>query len=97
MTYVERDVVERIASGTRERPRSGHFLTPTSSRSGEVIDSYGRVDTPRATTLYLEENPGRIRSRSITYATTGPRLSRERIVVEEGGRRKETYRTLGSI
>jgi len=41
----------------------------------------------------LEEGPLRM-SRSITYATTGPRLSRERVVVEEAGRRRESYRPM---
>lgn len=72
---------------TRERPRSGHFLT---AGTAEVTEA------PRQT-LYLDDSPSRTRSRSITYATTGLRASRERVLVEDGGRRRESYRTLGSI
>jgi hypothetical protein len=78
-----------------ERPRSGQYLTASSN---EVIDSYGTIEAGRQTqSLFLEESGSgglRARSRSITYATTGPRISRERVVVEEAGRRRESYRTI---
>lgn len=57
-------------------------------------DTYRYVEAPGKPQLYLEE--GRRRSRSITYETN-PRLSgrlveRERVVVENDGRRREYYR-----
>lgn len=57
----------------------------------EEYDTYRYVEAPRET-----ERMERRRSRSITYETN-PRLSgrlveRERVVVEDGGRRREYYR-----
>jgi hypothetical protein len=96
--------------GERPRGSTGQFLTTAAAamaashgreRDGEVIDSYDYLETPRQA-LFLEDRDGgdgsggpRTRSRSITYATTGARLSRERVLVEEGGRRRETYQVIG--
>jgi hypothetical protein len=86
VVYVERE----SRTSVRERPRSGQYLTTAAAALGsgrnEVIDSYGTVERPRSA-LFLDE-------RSITYATTGPRLSRERVVIEEAGRRRESYQLI---
>jgi hypothetical protein len=76
------DVEEEIV---RERIRER--LTPVPPK--EDYDTYRYVEAPR-------EQTERKRSRSITYETN-PRLSgrlveRERVVVEDGGRRREYYR-----
>jgi hypothetical protein len=95
VVYVDRERERRLSARERERPRSGYYLSTSAAALGgreEVIDSYGTVEAPRQT-LFLEEGPLRT-SRSITYATTGPRLSRERVVVEEAGRRRESYRLM---
>jgi hypothetical protein len=65
----------------------------------EIIDSYGYIE-PSQQTLYLEDRNrdaggSRARSRSITYATTGGRISRERVLVEQDGRRRESYQVIG--
>lgn len=88
--YIER---ERI----RERMDPG----PEPRVSVEMVPAYRYVEgagPPRASERYIEEEMGRRRSRSITYETN-PRLSartvereRERVVVEDGGRRREYYR-----
>jgi len=59
-------------------------------------DTYRYVEAPKKEQRYLEDSIERRRSRSITYETN-PRLSgrlveRERVVVEDGGRRREYYR-----
>lgn len=83
----------------RERVRERIDPGPEPRRSGEMGSGYRIVDgpggPPRASDRYLEEE-GRRRSRSITYETN-PRISartveRERVVVEDGGRRREYYR-----
>jgi hypothetical protein len=79
------DVEEEIV---RERIRER--LTPVPPK--EDYDTYRYVEAPREQTERME----RKRSRSITYETN-PRLSgrlveRERVVVEDGGRRREYYR-----
>jgi hypothetical protein len=112
-TERERGTEARRLSARGERPRStGQFLTTAAAamaasgashgRDGdreEVIDTYGYLE-PSRQTLFLEDSDGgglRTRSRSITYATTGARLSRERVLVEEGGRRRESYRVIGGL
>jgi len=59
-------------------------------------DTYRYIEAPMKEQRYLEDGIERRRSRSITYETN-PRLSgrlveRERVVVEDGGRRREYYR-----
>ena len=78
------DVEEEIV---RERIRER--LAPVPPKD---YDTYQDVEAPREQTERIE----RSRSRSITYETN-PRLSgrlveRERVVVEDGGRRREYYR-----
>lgn len=68
-----------------ERERIRERLPPK-----EDYETYRYLEAPR------EERAERKRSRSITYETN-PRLSgrlveRERVVVEDGGRRREYYR-----
>ncbi len=103
-TERERGPDMRRLSARGERPRStGQFLTTATAATGargreEVVDGYGYVEPSRQNVLFLEDRDGdaaglRARSRSITYATTGPRLSRERVLVEEGGR---VTRSLGA-
>jgi hypothetical protein len=89
--YIERERVrERIDPGPEPRV------------SVEMVPAYRYVEgtggPPRASERYIEEESGRRRSRSITYETN-PRMSartvereRERVVVEDGGRRREYYR-----
>ena len=72
----------------RERIRERVAPVPTK----EEYDTYRYVEAPREQSERME----RRRSRSITYETN-PRLSgrlveRERVVVEDGGRRREYYR-----
>jgi hypothetical protein len=83
-----------------ERERETVRLEPEPRRSAEVmVPAYRYVEgaPPRASDRYLEsESLERRRSRSITYETN-PRMSgrvveRERVVVEDGGRRREYYR-----
>lgn len=93
----------RRQSTRGERPRStGQFLTTAAAAmaaSGygsreEVIDSYGYIEPSRQTLFLEDRDGGRARSTSITYATT-PRVSRERVVIDEGGRRRESYQVIG--
>ena len=82
----------------RERVRERIDPGPEMRRSVEVTPAYRYVEgtgPPRASERYLDEEGPR-RSRSITYETN-PRVSartveRERVVVEDGGRRREYYR-----
>ena len=84
----------------RERVRERIDPGPEMRRSVEMAPAYRYVEgtgPPRASERYIEED-GRRRSRSITYETN-PRVSartvereRERVVVEDGGRRREYYR-----
>ncbi|KAE8446866.1 hypothetical protein EG329_011497 [Mollisiaceae sp. DMI_Dod_QoI] len=86
--YIERERVrERLPPGPQER-------------QSQEYDTYRYVEAP--TPVRRDEGNGgeerveRKRSRSITYQTN-PRLSgrlveRERVVVEDGGRRREYYR-----
>lgn len=83
----------------RERVRERIDPGPEPRKSVDMVPAYRYVDgaggPPRASERYLEEE-GRRRSRSITYETN-PRMSartveRERVVVEDGGRRREYYR-----
>jgi len=81
----------------RERVRERIDPGPEMRRSVEMAPAYRYVEGtgPRASERYIEEE-GRRRSRSITYETN-PRVSartveRERVVVEDGGRRREYYR-----
>jgi hypothetical protein len=83
-----------------ERERETVRLEPgPERRSVEMVPAYRHVDgaPPRASERYLEaEGLERRRSRSVTYETN-PRMSsrtveRERVVVEDGGRRREYYR-----
>jgi hypothetical protein len=107
-TERERGTELRRQSTRGERPRStGQFLTTAAAAmaaSGghgrdEVIDSYGYIE-PSRQDLYLEDRRdgdaggSRTRSRSITYATTGQRTSRERVLIEQDGRRMETYQVI---
>jgi hypothetical protein len=92
VTYITRTVSQR---SDRPRSGSGQFLTPTTTREGEVVDV---VDADE----YGLHGPQR--SRSVTYGvgvkdgTGTPRRVRERVVVVDGeGRRREVFRTLGSI
>lgn len=87
-TRLEDDV--RYITRRDAEQRGSRYLS--ASHSPEVVDSHGYVEAPRER-LYLEE--GRSRSRSITYATN-PRISRERVLIEENGRRRESYRPPGS-
>ena len=78
--YIERERIrEKMAPPPPQSPR----------RSEHEYDTYRSVEPPR------DEGMER-RSRSITYETN-PRVSgrvveRERVVVEDGGRRREYYR-----
>jgi hypothetical protein len=83
----------------RERVRERIDPGPEPRGSVEMVPAYRYVEgaggPPRTSDRYLEEE-GRRRSRSITYETN-PRVSartveRERVVVEDGGRRREYYR-----
>ena len=85
----------------RERVRERIDPGPEPRRSVEMAPAYRYVEgaggPPRASDRYIEEE-GMRRSRSITYETN-PRMSartmereRERVVVEDGGRRREYYR-----
>jgi len=79
-----------------ERERERVMLKPEPM---QTYDTYRYVEGPRKDHRYIEDGEmGRRRSRSITYETN-PRLSgrvvereRERVVVEDGGRRREYYR-----
>jgi len=83
-----------------ERERVREWIDPglDPRRSVEMAPAYRYLEgtaQPRASERYIEED-GRRRSRSITYETN-PRASartvaRERVVVEDGGRRREYYR-----
>jgi hypothetical protein len=92
----------RRLSTRGERPRStGQFLTTAAAAMAatghgreDVIDDYTYVE-PSRESLYIEDRDGGRARRSITYATTGPRLSRERVLIEEGGRRRESYQVIG--
>jgi hypothetical protein len=84
----------------RERERVRLDPGPEPRRSAEVmVPAYRHVEgaPPRASDRYIEpEGLEMRRSRSITYETN-PRMSgrlveRERVVVEDGGRRREYYR-----
>lgn len=89
VVYVSRSR-ERQSTGAGDR-LSRSYLTPT-GREDEVVDSFATVEPARQTTMLLEAGNGRRRGTSIT---SGPRISRERIVVVgEDGRRRETYRKL---
>jgi len=82
-----------------ERERERVVARPERERSGEY-DTYRYIDAPpqqQKETRFLQEAPRERRSRSITYETN-PRHSarlveRERVVVEDEGRRREFYRT----
>ena len=79
------DIVEYV-----ERERIRDRIRPPSPQ--EEYETYRYVEAPRVE----QEKLDRRRSRSITYETN-PRLSgrlveRERVVVEDGGRRREYYR-----
>jgi hypothetical protein len=77
---------ERRSVGAGDRI-SRTYLTPT-ARDNEIVDSYGYVE-PGRQTLLLEASAGR----RGTTVTSGPRSSRERVVVlGEDGRRRESYR-----
>jgi hypothetical protein len=70
-----------------ERERIRERLPPK-----EEYDTYRYVEAPRVE----QERVERRRSRSITYETnprhSGRLVERERVVVEDGGRRREYYR-----
>lgn len=87
---------ERRRYSVQERPRSGQYLTTTmavSTRERGRDDGVEIVEARRRS-LFLDDAP----SRSFTYAVTGPRVSRERVVVVgESGRRRESYQPKGSI
>lgn len=73
-----------------ERERIRERIAPPPPK--EEYETYRYVEAPRVE----QERMERKRSRSITYETN-PRLSgrlveRERVVVEDGGRRREYYR-----
>lgn len=75
-----------------ERERERVRLSPAEPE----FDTYRYIEAPRKEQRYIEDGIERRRSRSITYETN-PRLSgrlveRERVVVEDGGRRREYYR-----
>lgn len=87
--YIER---ERI------RERIAPPLPPSPKRGADDYDTYRYVEAPSPPPNRYAEEEGmaRRRSRSITYETN-PRTSnrvveRERVVVEDGGRRREYYR-----
>lgn len=82
----DREDVEEYIERERIRERLAPVLP-----SKEEYETYRYVEAPRE-----QERAERRRSRSITYETN-PRLSgrlveRERVVVEDGGRRREYYR-----
>lgn len=93
-TERERGSELRRLSTRGERPRSGQFLT-TAAAAMAATDNYTYVE-PSREDLYIEDRDGGRARRSITYATTGPRLSRERVLIDEGGRRRESYQVVGS-
>lgn len=75
-----------------ERERERVRLAPPEPE----YDTYRYVEAPRNEQRYLEDGIERRRSRSITYETnprtSGRLVERERVVVEDGGRRREYYR-----
>ncbi|KUJ22611.1 uncharacterized protein LY89DRAFT_305701 [Mollisia scopiformis] len=80
-----------------ERERVRERLPPV-ERASQEYDTYRYVEAPMPPRKEVvgEERIERKRSRSITYQTN-PRMSgrvveRERVVVEDGGRRREYYR-----
>jgi hypothetical protein len=102
--------VQRRKSSREGRPRSGRFLTmpevvdnygtvetPRATRFVDLGNRDRDGGDGWGERMVGRDVDRRERSRSITYATTGNRLSRERIVIEEDGRRTERYRTIGSI
>jgi hypothetical protein len=90
----------RRQSTRGERPRgSAQFLTTSVAATGygsrdDVIDDFRYVEASRQNLFLEDRDRERERSRNITYATS-PRLSRERVVIDEGGRRKEIYQITG--
>ena len=77
-----------------ERERETVRMPPPEKR--DEYDTYRYVEVPRDQRYLEEDRMERRRSRSITYETN-PRMSgrmveRERVVVEDGGRRREYYR-----
>jgi hypothetical protein len=102
-TRVVREGELRRLNTRGERPRgTGQFLSTAAAamaaagHGGEdVIDDYSYVEPSRQSLFIEDRDGGRARSRSITYATTGPRVSRERVVIEEGGRRRESHQVIG--
>jgi hypothetical protein len=88
------------AAGSKGRRRGGDEVYIERERireriQPEPVDTYRYMEAPGK--AYVEDGGiERRRSRSITYETN-PRLSgrlveRERVVVEDGGRRREYYR-----
>ena len=77
-----------------EREREIVRMPPPEKR--EAYETYRYVEAPKDQRYLEEERVERRRSRSITYETN-PRMSgrvveRERVVIEDGGRRREYYR-----
>lgn len=85
--------IERERETVRMPPPPSPELAKTMRNE---YDTYRYVEAPRDQRYLEEDRMDRRRSRSITYETnprtSGRLVERERVVVEDGGRRREYYR-----